>query len=67
MVSIVRCQYAIKGGETLTHVAAYYRTNWIQVCGKIALKPLTHSLAVTIAVTFSVALASEGSFRGPTL
>jgi len=31
MITVARCQYAIKGGETLKHVAAYYGTNWIQV------------------------------------
>jgi hypothetical protein len=31
MITVARCQYAIRGGETLKHVAAYYGTNWIQV------------------------------------
>uniref|UniRef100_A0A7S1MZ16 LysM domain-containing protein n=1 Tax=Hemiselmis andersenii TaxID=464988 RepID=A0A7S1MZ16_HEMAN len=31
MFTVKRCAYAIKGGETLLHVAAYYGTNWIQI------------------------------------
>ena len=30
-VVLERCRYAVRPGETMQHIAAYYATNWIQV------------------------------------